>query len=148
MRTMVLLLSGLLSSIPVPAANAGERCPSLPAGSGLHWEVVDGPDFVFCKAIRSADGVQALSVMLGAQPSFRPDRSLREGDAMIDGRRVRWYRGDMAGQRDVHVRETVLELGRRRAAHVVVRADSEQALARHLQVAGSLRFDALAAGGG
>jgi len=147
MKSMFLLLAGLLWSGHAFAQAAAENCPELPAGTDLSWDVVHGPDFVFCKAIRDSDGTQAFSVMLGSDVPFRPDRSLREEDARIDGRKVRWYRGEVATRRDVLVRETVVELGRRSTAHVVVRADSEELLAHNRRLAERMRFRDTAMGG-
>jgi len=142
-----LLVAGLLWSGQGSAQAADENCPELPAGADVAWEVVQGSDFVFCKGIRGSDGSQALSVMLGRDPSFRPERGMREQTAVIDGHKVRWYRGDVATVREVHVRETLVELGRRSKAHIVVRADSEDLLARNQQLAEALQFRATAVGG-
>lgn len=147
MKRLSLLLVCLLGGGQAMAQPADDTCPQLPAGAGLVWELVQGPDFVFCKALDATDGRQALSVMIGPDPVFRPDRALREDTAMIDGHKVRWYRGDVATQRELHVRETLVPLGRRRNAHVVVRADSESMLARNRQFAEALRFDQGAVGG-
>ena len=147
MRTMSLLLAGLLWSGHATAQAAEENCPELPAGVTLDWDVAHGPDFVFCKAISRDDGSQAFSVMIGPEPVFRADRSLRDESAVIDGHEVRWYRGDVATRRDVHVRETLVELGRRSNAHIVVRAGSEERLAHNRQLAEALRFRATAVGG-
>ena len=147
MRGMSLLLVGLLWVGPAVAQSADDACPQLPPGAGLVWELVQGPDFVFCKALDPGDGRQALSVMIGPDPVFRPERGLRDDAATIDGHKVRWYRGDVATQRELHVRETLVPLGRRRNAHVVVRADSESMLARNRELAEALRFDQAAVGG-
>lgn len=147
MRTIFLLVAGLLWSSQGSAQAAEENCPELPTGAAVAWDVVHGPDFVFCKAIRDSDGTQALSVMLGPDPSFRPERGMREQTALIDGHKVRWYRGEVATVREVHVRETLVELGRRSNAHIVVRADSEDLLAQNQQLAEALRFRATAVGG-
>ena len=147
MKRLSLLLVGLLWGGQAVAQPADDACPQLPAGAGLVWELVQGPDFVFCKALDAADGHQALSVMIGPDPLFRPDRALREDTATIDGHKVRWYRGDVASQRELHVRETLVPLGRRRNAHVVVRADSEPMLLRNRQFAEALRFGQGAVGG-
>lgn len=147
MRTIFLLLATVLWLGQAPAQAAEENCPELPAGAPLAWDVVNGPDFVFCKAISQADGSQAFSVLIGPDPVFRADRALRERDGVIDGHRVRWYRGDVATRRDVHVREALVELGRRSNAHIVVRAESEEQLAHNRQLAEAVRFNATALGG-
>src|SRR5690606_21323649 len=102
---------------------------------------------VFCKAIRASDGTQAFSVMLGRESPFRPVREMREENARIDGHNVRWYRGEVATRRNVLVRETLVDLGRRSSAHIVVRADSEDLLAENRRLAERLRFRATAVGG-
>jgi hypothetical protein len=147
MKPMYLLLAGLLWSGHAVAQSAAENCPELPAGADLGWDVVNGPDFVFCKAIRASDGTQAFSVMLGRESPFRPDRNLREEEAEIDGHDVRWYRADVATRQNVLVRETLVELGRRSQAHIEVRADSEDLLAQNRQLAERLRFRDGAVGG-
>jgi hypothetical protein len=147
MKSTLLLLAGLAWSGQALAQSATENCPELPPGSDLGWEAVNGPDFVFCKAIRAGDGTQAFSVMLGSESLFKPDRNLREEDAEIDGHEVRWYRGDVATRQKVLVRETLVELGRRSAAHIVVRADSEDLLAENRRLAEGVRFRGVAVGG-
>jgi len=147
MKSKWLLLAGLLWSGHALAQGAAENCPELPSGAELTWDVVNGPDFLFCRAIRIDDGSQAFSVMLGRDSSFRADRSLREEDGRIDGHNVRWYRGEVATGGDVHVRETLVELGRRHTAHIVVRADSEARLAENRMLAERVRFRATAMGG-
>ena len=147
MKSMFLLLAGLLWSSHAVAQTAAENCPELPPGTDLTWDVVGGPDFVFCKAISGADGSQAFSVMLGSETAFRPDRSLREEESMIDGHEVRWYRGEVATRRQVLVRETMVELGRRNTAHIVVRANSEDLLAQNRLLAERMRFRETAVGG-
>jgi len=141
----------LLAVLPWPglalAQSVAENCPELPAGSSLHWEAVAGPDFVFCKAMREPDGTQAFSVMLRAESAFRPERALREEKAVIDGRKVSWYRGEVATQQNVHVRETLVELGRKSTAHIVLRADSETQLAENRWLAENLRFRPASVGG-
>lgn len=146
MKLGFLLLAGLLGSGHALAQGA-ENCPELPADADLSWEVTQRPGFVFCKAIRAADGSQAFSVQLGRNLAFRSERSLRAEEGRVDGHKVRWYRGEVATRREVLVRETVVELGRRSHAHIVVRADSEELLAQNLKLAEGMRFRATAAGG-
>lgn len=147
MKSMYLLLAALLWPGHVLAQSVVENCPELPSNSSLHWDALAGPDFVFCKAMRESDGSQAFSVMLRAESAFRPERALREDKALIDGHKVSWYRGEVATRQNVHVRETLVELGRKSTAHIVLRADSEAQLAENQLLAESLRFRPTSVGG-
>lgn len=129
-------LAALFASFAAGAQQA--PCPELPASSGLSWETMDGPDFVYCRAIRDSDGSQAFAVMMRAEPDFRARRSLRDGDpVVIDGQEVYWYRGDVP---NALVRETLVEVDDGRYAHIVLRAASEDQLAEARLLAESLRF--------
>src|SRR5690606_27546971 len=89
-RLLFLYIAALL---PLPAlAQAPATCPELPASSGLSWESTQGDDFLFCKAVRE-DGFQAFSVMLREESTVRERFGLREEKGVIDGHKVRWYRG-------------------------------------------------------
>lgn len=122
-----------------PLVVAAGDCPQLPPDSGLRWEQRDVPGMVFCKAI-GADG-ELFSVTLGDALPFRPVGSQQSGRGTIDGHKIRWYRGSDGFDPDVVLRETLVKLGRRREAHVVVRAPSEDALASRLLLVEALRFD-------
>ena len=122
------------------AAQTAGHCPELPAGSGLTWQAMDGPDFLYCKAIPADGGEQAFSVMLRQDATFRPKRSLREEEAVIDGQEVHWYRGEVATQPNVIVRETLLELPNKRTAHIMLRAVSDQQRADSQRIAEGMRF--------
>lgn len=127
----------LLASAP---AQAAEGCPRLPAGNDLRWEQRDVPGMVFCKAL-SADGTEMFTVTLGSSLAFRPLGSQQVARGAIDGHRVRWYRGSDGFSPGVEVRETRLRLGRRRDAHIVVRAPSEDVLEARLQLVEGLAFE-------
>ena len=132
-----------LAALMLPLATLAQstsRCPELPAASGVSWQVMDGPDFTFCKAMRDGDGSQAFAVMLRAESTFRPNRSLREQEMTIDGHEVYWYRGELALEPNAIVRETLLELGNDNTAHISLRATSEDQLAETQQLIQGLRF--------
>jgi hypothetical protein len=140
-RASSLALACLLAvSGTVSAQAAGGACPRLDADTGLAWEHVAGPDFDFCKAL-DPDGVQALGVFIGKDSPFEPERRNRAEDGAIGGQPVTWYRGELAGQPDVQVRETIVELPDGRVAHVWLRADSAEELALDLEMASGLSFD-------
>ncbi|MCA0394029.1 MAG: hypothetical protein LCH70_07950 [Proteobacteria bacterium] len=122
------------------SAQVASHCPELPADSQLAWESMDGPDFLYCKAMRAGESDPAFSVMLRAEASFRPKRSLRAEEAVIDSLPVYWYRGEVAAQPDAIIRETLLELPNKRTAHIMLRARSEEDRASSQRIAEGLRF--------
>jgi len=135
----MLPLACLLATGAVQAQSAGE-CPQLPADAGLSWKAMAGDGFVFCKAIRDSDATEVFAVTIAADSPFEPRRSDRAEEAVIDGHEVRWYRGEIASAPEAQVRETLVELGDGRVAHISLRAASESDLATALQEAQALRF--------
>lgn len=134
------LFCALALCLPLPAlAQPPSTCPVLPAATGLSWEASPGTDFLYCKAMRE-DGHQAFSVMLRVGSPFRERFALREERAVIDGHKVRWYRGQLANEEAI-VRETLIELDDGLTAHIVLRAGNALQLAESQRLAGLLRFD-------
>lgn len=120
---------------PLPAP-----CPHLDAASGLSWTHLAGPDYDFCRAL-APDGTQVLAVFVGADSPFEPRRANAAGRGVVDGREVTWYAGELAGEPDVQVRETLLRLADGREAHVWLRAENEGELASKLELAQGLGFE-------
>jgi hypothetical protein len=133
-------LALLLAAGLAQAQSAGGACPRLDAASGLAWEHTAGPDFDFCRAL-DGNGQQVLGVYVGRDSPFKPSRRDRAETGTIDGRPVTWYRSELAGEPDVQVRETLIELADGRVAHIWMRAASEQELAQDLQRAEQLSFE-------
>ncbi|WP_298574731.1 hypothetical protein [uncultured Luteimonas sp.] len=125
--------------LPLQALAQSGACPELPPASGLAWEVSEGGDFLYCRAVHQADGAQAFSVMLREESPMRERMSLREERGAIDGHEIRWYRGDVATTNAI-VRETAIELDDDLVAHIVLRAVSEEQLAESRRLAEGLRF--------
>lgn len=123
------------------AAQDGLPCPSLPAGSGLAWERLEGPDFTFCKAVATGGGEPVFSVMLGRESGFKPRRGDRVEEARVDGHAVHWYRGELSGASRVEVRETVVEIAPDRVAHISLRAADAESAANAMRQAEALSFD-------
>lgn len=140
MNTKRLLALALLLLPSAAFAQSAGQCPELPPGTGLAWDAINGPDFLYCKAMRDGDGSQAFAVMLREDASFRERYSLREEEAVIDGHEVRWYRGDVAAGSNEIVRETLIELDGDLSAHIVLRATSEEQRAENQRLAEGLRF--------
>jgi hypothetical protein len=122
------------------AQDAEAACPTLPDGSGLHWNELDNPDLTFCKALRDGDDVEVFAVVVSKTSPFSPKRSDREEKGTIDGQEIRWYRGQIATDPKVQVRETLLGLADGRVAHVSLRARNDDELAARLKLAEGIRF--------
>ncbi len=144
-ENMNILTSGLASGVGlllfagIAQAQATGPCPQLPADSGLTWTHQAAPAFDFCKAMR-ADGTQALGVFIGEESPFEPKGSNRAEAGTIEGQPIYWYRGELAGDPNVQVRETLVELGDDRVAHIWMKARNPQELAREMALAQGLRF--------
>ena len=139
MKTLIPLSLLLLAG--AAQAQAVGACPQLPAETGLTWQHRAGPGFDFCSAQR-ADGSEAFTVYLGKDSPFTPRRGNREEQGLIDGREIYWYRGELVAEPDAQVRETLVQLGDGRVAHIWLKAGDDKALARALPLVQSLRFEA------
>lgn len=122
-------------------AQSKADCPTLPVDSGLAWDKLDSADFTFCKAIRDSDARQVFAVMIAEDSPFRPNRSNRAEQTVIDGHEAHWYRGELAGNPDMLVRETLIELDRDRVAHISFRAVTEEELAQAIRAVEGIRFE-------
>lgn len=122
------------------AQSGAAPCPHLDATSGLAWEHRAGPGYDFCRALDAA-GTQVLGVYMGTDSPFEPYGDLAAERGTIDGREVTWYEGELAGEPDAQVRETLIELADGREAHVWLRADDRRELAGKLELAQALRFE-------
>lgn len=141
MKATTVLATAMLLAAGSVHAQSGSDCPTLPAGSELTWEKLDGAGYTFCKAIRDSDGHQMLAVMITTETPFRPRRGNRAEAARIDGSQNWWYRSEVSGMVGVEVRETLVELDRSHVAHVSLRGRSEAELSQAMSLAESLRFD-------
>lgn len=140
MTTSRLLVLACLLWAGAAHAQSPADCPTLPADSGLAWERLDGPDFTFCKAIRGSDARQVFAVMLSDDSPFRPNRGDRAEQTVIDGHEAHWYRSELAGNPDMRVRETLIELDRDRVAHISFRAASDEELAQAIRMVEGISF--------
>ncbi|MGO1069884.1 hypothetical protein [Lysobacter sp. CA199] len=82
---------------PLPVDTGPFRCPFLPAGSGLQWELENGPDFDVCYAVergtaKRADKRIRIGLYSGLYPNFEPLSRQILAEGRIDGRAVRWFR--------------------------------------------------------
>lgn len=123
------------------SAHTASTCPSLPQGSGLKWSLLEGPGFLFCKALRDTDGGEAFAVTLSRSSPFKPRRRDRAERADIAGGDGWWYRSEIAGNDGAIARETLVEVDAQRVAHISLRAASEDAKAQAMRQVQALRFE-------
>lgn len=129
----VLVLTPLAAS-----AQSVATCPNLAGNSELRWERLDGPGFMFCRALRG-DGSEAFAVTISASSPFKPNRRQRAEPASIAGQESHWYRSEIAGQ-DVIARETLVDVDGDTVAHISLRAADEAQKAQAMQQVQALRF--------
>ena len=133
------VLAVLVLAPGVAFAQSLASCPSLPADTGLRWEQLDGPGFVFCRALRG-DGSEAFAVTISDDSPFEPSRRNRAEPASIAGQQGHWYRSEIAGQ-DVIARETLVEVNGGSVAHISLRAADEAQKTQVMQQVQALRFE-------
>jgi hypothetical protein len=140
---ILLLMPGMAS-----AQQASERCPALPASSGLHWEERANTGFLACKA-RAADNGMSMNLLLTSRdPDLRLSRSRREEPGVFSGRTLHWYVPELAGQDEATAsskRIAVVELGKDQYAQIWLDATSPEALAELQALAAKLDISAGAA---
>ena len=130
----------MLAMLPLCAqAQTASNCPTLPASSGLKWELLDGPGFLFCRALRE-DGSEAFAVTLGRTSPFKPSRSNRVQEGRVDGQPIYWYASQIAGRDAEVVRETLVEVPGGNVAHVSLRARDSAGAEAAMQQVQSLTF--------
>lgn len=132
------VLVGLLYAGSAQAQDQ-DGCPQLPPSSQLTWEHKANAGSDFCRALRN-DGSEAFGMYISNKSPFTPKRGDRAEAGSIDGKSVFWYRGELAGKPDVQVRETLLELGDGRIAHIWLQAASPDKLGEVLGLTQGLRF--------
>lgn len=142
----------LFAACATASAQQVEQCPSLPAGSGLHWEQQAQNDFIVCKAT-TEDGRTVLNMMLTPRdPDMALSRALRAEKGTFGGEALHWYKLDMGG-RDLPGLEsrriTVVKLDKKRYAQIWIEAadNNELTSLQSLTQGLNLNSSALAGGG-
>jgi hypothetical protein len=135
------LVAGL-AGLPAPApAQTSPECPLLPQDAAtLRWDVLRTDSALLCRAVDRDTGKEAFAVTLMRKSPFRPDSALREEQGTIQGERVWWYRGEIAGRPNLLVRETLVKVGQDQIAHVFIRTSDAEALGRYQNVVQGLQF--------
>lgn len=140
MKALPLFALVLLPLAGTAFAQSDAGCPTLPADAGLEWEHKTGPGFDICRALRTSDHSQVFGVYLSSESPFEPKRSNRAEKGEIDGHQIRWYEGELATEPDMEVRETLVELGDDRIAHIWLDARGEDALRAAIELAEGISF--------
>ena len=128
------LLVPILFVVPgvVAAQQATDRCPELPASSGLQWEERANTGFLACKAKTADNGISMNLLLTSRDPDLRLSRSRREEPGVFSGQTLHWYVPELAGQDEAIAstrRITVVELGKDQYAQIWLEAKSPEALA-------------------
>ena len=139
-QTAILLMA--FASFGATAQDVPGACPSLPADAGLQWKTLEGPGFLFCRAIRDSDGSEAFAVTISGDSPFDPRRSDRAERTNIAGQQEHWYQSEIAGAENAIARETLIKLGSGNVAHISLRAVSDTQLQDTLRQVSELRFNA------
>jgi len=139
MKTL-LLLPLLLGLAGIAHAQSGGECPRLP-NAQLNWDHRARADTLLCRAIRD-DGSEAFGVSITPKAPYELKRSNRLGPGTIDELGIYWYRGELAAQPGILVRETMFELGDGRSVHIWLQAGSDAELTQIIGTVQAMRFDA------
>ena len=131
-----------IACLPAPApAQISPECPLLPQdATSLRWEVLRTDTALLCRAVDRDSGKEAFAVTLTRKSPFRPDSALREEQGTIQGERVWWYRGEIAGRPNILVRETLVKVDKNQIAHVFIRTADAEALGRYQSIVQGLQF--------
>lgn len=144
------LVLATLLAVPgvLTAQQASDRCPALPASSGLQWEERASSGFLACKAQAEDSGKSMNLLLTSRDPDLRLSRSRREEPGVFSGRTLHWYVPELAGQDESVLasrRITVVELGKDQYVQIWIDAKSPEDLAELQALAGKLDVSAGAA---
>jgi hypothetical protein len=123
---------------------SGASCPTLPpaAMDDLQWVTLQTDSALLCRAVHKQNGAEAFALTLTRKSPFKPDGSLREEEGRIQGKKLWWYRSEIAGRPNDLVRETLLKLGSERVVHVFIRTTDSDTMTRYQQLVQGLDFTA------
>lgn len=109
----------------------------------MRWDAMRIPDMLFCRAVLIESGEEAFAVTIGRESPFRPKRGLRAETGTLEGKPLQWYRGEVATEPNVQIRETLIELEDDRVVHIFLRAPDADTLVGRLKLAESIRLGGL-----
>ena len=117
-------------------------CPLLPADAvdEFHWVTLQTGSALLCRAVHKESGSEAFALTVAAKSPFKPTSNLREEEGRIHGKKLWWYRGEIAGQPNDLVRETLVKLDSGRVVHAFIRTRDADLLTRYQTVVHGLDF--------
>jgi hypothetical protein len=123
---------------------SGASCPTLPATvmDDLQWVRLQTDSALLCRAVRKENGAEAFALTITRKSPFKPDGSLREEEGRIQGKKLWWYRSEIAGNPNDLVRETLLKLDSERVVHVFIRTTDSNTMTHYQQLVQGLDFTA------
>lgn len=123
-------------------AQSGAGCPTLPANTAqdLEWVKLQTDTALLCRAIIRGNGVEAFALTLTKKSPFKPEVDLREERGNIEGKKMWWYRSEIAGRPDELSRETLVKLESGSVMHVSIRTGDAGTMARYQQLVQDLDF--------
>lgn len=127
------------------AATDAAGCPAIPDETAqiMRWDAMRIPNMLFCRAVLIENGQEAFAVTIARESPFRPKRGLRAETGTLDGNPLQWYRGEVATEPNVQIRETLIELEDDRVVHIFLRAPDADTLVGRLKLAESIRLGGL-----
>lgn len=147
MRLQAFLFTSLISLYCIPGVfaqsiTADMRCPALPAATmdDLHWVTLQTDSALLCRAIRKENGAEAFALTMTRKSPFKPDGGMREEEGRIQGKKMWWYRSEIAGNPNAVVRETLVKLDSDRVVHIFIRTTDTETLARYQHLVQGLDF--------
>ena len=119
-----------------------EECPGFPPATAdiLRWEAMRLPDMVLCRAIIQDGGAEAFALTISRESPFKPRRTDRAEESILNGRELNWYRSELPSQPNLLIRETLIPVAENRVVHVSLRANDAASLAKYQDYVVSLPF--------
>jgi hypothetical protein len=126
------------------SAPSNSSCPTLPAAamSELQWVILRTDSALLCRAVSKDSGNEAFALTMSRKSPFKPDSSLRAEQGQIEGKKLWWYRAEIAGRPDALVRETLIKTASGGVVHAFIRTDDSDTLTRYQQMVQTLEFAA------
>lgn len=124
------------------SAPSNSSCPTLPAAamSELQWVMLRTDSALLCRAVSKDSGNEAFALTMSRKSPFKPDGSLRAEQGQIEGKKLWWYRAEIAGRPDALVRETLIKPASGGVVHAFIRTDDSGRLTRYQQMVETLEF--------